>query len=372
MHGMSPATATFLFTDIEGSTQLLNSHRAEYAEILADHHRLLREQFAAYRGNEIGNQGDSFFVTFARARNAVLAAAECQRALARHRWPDGATVRVRMGIHTGEAQQEADRYVGMAIHRAARISAVGHGGQVLVSQITAGLLEDDADLPGIYLKDLGEHRLKDISHPVRLYQLDVAGLPTAFPELAIGDSAAKPPRPGRRSRAVLAALAVVVALVLVAIAMPCAHVQRWPGRRDRPENARAPGRGGRFRQRRVRSRRSARGGGDRLRQRMGRRTRTRSDRATSAGRWFRRRHDPGWSVALRHRGRRRSRLGDERRRRDGRPDRCRDQHRQPDASRRVVAGRDRLRRRRAVGRRPRRRGAPADRPCLRGLGRSRC
>lgn len=207
MHGVSSATATFLFTDIEGSTQLLRSHRAEYAEMLADHHRLLREQFAAYGGQEIGNQGDSFFVAFTRARDAVLAAAECQRALARHPWRAGANVRVRMGIHTGEAERAADRYVGMAIHRAARISAVGHGGQVLVSQTTASLLEDEEDLPGISLKDLGEYRLKDISRPVRLYQLDVAGLPTAFPELAISH----PAGPDPRKRAALVATALLVA-----------------------------------------------------------------------------------------------------------------------------------------------------------------
>jgi class 3 adenylate cyclase len=202
------ATATFLFTDIVGSTQLLRSHRREYASILADHHRLLRETFTAYGGREIDNQGDSFFVAFPRAKDAVLAAAACQKAVAAHSWPGGAAVRVRIGIHTGEADLTVDRYVGLSVHRAARISAVGHGGQVLVSHTTAGLLEDDEEeLPRIAFRDLGEHRLKDISRPVRIYQLDIEGLRTAFPPLAIPDA----PKPDRRRRAALVAASLVLA-----------------------------------------------------------------------------------------------------------------------------------------------------------------
>jgi class 3 adenylate cyclase len=201
------ATATFLFTDIEGSTQLLKSHRAEYTQILADHHRLLREQFAACGGREIDNQGDSFFVAFTRARDAVLAAVGCQRALLEHSWPGGGSVRVRMGIHTGEADVAADRYVGLSVHRAARICAIAHGGQILVSPTTAALLEDEEDeLPGIALRDLGEHRLKDISRPVRLYQLDVEGLPATFPPLATSD----PPTPHRRRLGALIITAVLL------------------------------------------------------------------------------------------------------------------------------------------------------------------
>lgn len=203
------ATATFLFTDIEGSTQLLSSHRREYANILADHHRLIRETFGVYGGREIDNQGDSFFVAFARAKDAVLAAAACQKALAAHSWPGGAFVKVRMGILTGEAELTVDRYVGLSVHRAARIGAVGHGGQVLVSHTTAGLLEDDEeDLPGITFRDLGEHRLKDISRPVRLYQLDIDGLPTSFPPLAVP---APPKRKRRRWTAIIAAALFLVA-----------------------------------------------------------------------------------------------------------------------------------------------------------------
>jgi class 3 adenylate cyclase/streptogramin lyase len=210
------STATFLFTDIEGSTQLLRAHRADYASILADHHRILRDAFAAHGGREIDNQGDSFFVAFTRARNAVLAAADAQRSLAAHAWPADAAVRVRMGIHTGEAEETVDRYVGLSVHRAARISALGHGGQVLVSPTTAGLLEDEDVLPGVALRDLGEHRLKDIERPVRIHQLDIDGLPTNFPPLTVA-----PTGPNRRRRMAVAAaglLALVLAGVGVALA----------------------------------------------------------------------------------------------------------------------------------------------------------
>ena len=219
------ATATFLFTDIEGSTQLLRSHRGEYADILADHHRLLREAFTAHGGKEIDNQGDAFFVAFARAKDAVLAAAACQRALAQHSWQAGASLQVRMGIHTGEADLTVDRYVGLSVHRAARICALGHGGQVLVSQTTASHLEDDEeDLPGIALKDLGQHRLKDISRPVRLYQLDVDGLRTAFPPLSISDR----PKPNRRKRLALAAAALLIAGGVTAMALALVNRDEAP------------------------------------------------------------------------------------------------------------------------------------------------
>jgi class 3 adenylate cyclase/streptogramin lyase len=209
---VTSATATFLFTDIEGSTQLLKAHRSDYASILADHHRILRDAFAAHGGREVDNQGDSFFVAFPRARDAVLAAATAQRGIAEHRWPGGATVRVRMGIHTGEADLAADRYVGMSVHRAARISSVGHGGQVLVSPTTAGHLEDEDDLPGVALRDLGEHRLKDIARPVRLHQLDIEGLPGNFPPLS-----SEPGELSRRRRWILAGVAAV-ALAAAAVA----------------------------------------------------------------------------------------------------------------------------------------------------------
>ncbi|HEX4520070.1 MAG TPA: adenylate/guanylate cyclase domain-containing protein [Gaiellaceae bacterium] len=120
-------TVTFLFTDIEGSTRLLKQLRERYAEALEEHQRILRETFAAHDGHEIDTQGDSFFVAFRRAKDAVAAAVEGQRRLARHRWPGGAELRVRMGLHTGEPAASGERYVGLGVHRAARISVAGHG-----------------------------------------------------------------------------------------------------------------------------------------------------------------------------------------------------------------------------------------------------
>ena len=200
------ATATFLFTDIEGSTALLKQLRERYAEVLADHHRILREAFAANGGTEIDNQGDSFFVAFRRAREAVLAAADAQRALQEHEWPEGVSLRVRMSIHTGEAELAGERYVGVSVHRAARIGALGHGGQVLVSQTTEHLLEDEEDrLPGLRLRDLGEQRLKDLERPVRVYQLDIEGLPSTFAPL----KASAPPPPRRRLKLVAGAAAIL-------------------------------------------------------------------------------------------------------------------------------------------------------------------
>jgi class 3 adenylate cyclase len=163
-------TVTFLFTDIEGSTRLLKQLRERYAEALTDHQRILREAFSEHDGREIDTQGDSFFVAFRRAKDAVGAAVAGQRALSEWAWPDGAELRVRMGIHTGEPAVGEERYVGLGVHRAARICAAGGGGQVLVSQATRELLRDDP-LPDVSLRDLGEHRLKDLDEPERIYQL---------------------------------------------------------------------------------------------------------------------------------------------------------------------------------------------------------
>jgi YVTN family beta-propeller protein len=175
-------TVTFLFTDIEGSTQLLKQLRERYGDVRAEHERLLREAFEANGGQEIDTQGDSFFVAFRRARDAVAAAVAGQRALADHPWPEGAEVRVRIGVHTGEPLAAEGRYVGLGVHRAARISAAGHGGQVLLSNATRELVEDD--LPSdVRLRDLGEHRLKDIDRPERLFQLEAGGLASEFPPL---------------------------------------------------------------------------------------------------------------------------------------------------------------------------------------------
>ena len=152
-------TVTFLFTDIEGSTRLLQELGDEYADVLADHRRTLREEFARHGGVEVGTEGDSFFVAFAKASDALAAAAAAREALA-----DG-PIRVRMGLHTGEPTVTEEGYVGIDVHRAARIAAAGHGGQILVSQATRDLAGADR------LRDLGVHRLKDLAAPERLYQL---------------------------------------------------------------------------------------------------------------------------------------------------------------------------------------------------------
>ena len=173
-------TVTFLFTDIAGSTGLLRQDRQLYGTALDEHRRLLRAAFAADGGREVDTQGDSFFVAFPTAEKAVAAAAHAQRSLAAQTWPDGIPVLVRMGMHTGEATVAGDGYVGLAVHRAARIAAAAAGGQVLVSDATAALLGEE--LPdGTELHPLGEHRLKDFPQPAALYQLDIAGLPTRFP-----------------------------------------------------------------------------------------------------------------------------------------------------------------------------------------------
>lgn len=175
-------TVTFLFTDIEGSTGLVRSLRDDYPAMLGIHHRLLREAAERHGGEEVDNQGDAFFFTFPRARDAIEAAVDSQRALALQTWPAEAVVRVRMGIHTGEPGRTATGYHGIGVVRAARISAAAHGGQVLLSEVTHSLVEDD-ELPGVGYEDLGEHRLKDLERPQHLWQLQVEGLPSAFPPL---------------------------------------------------------------------------------------------------------------------------------------------------------------------------------------------
>jgi class 3 adenylate cyclase len=173
-------TVTFLFTDIAGSTQLLRQSPDRYALALAAHRDLLRTAFRAHRGREVDTQGDSFFVAFRTAGEAVAAAVQAQRSLAAHPWPDHARVRVRMGLHIGEATVVGDGYVGLAVHRAARIAAAAAGDQVLVSDAVAAVLGEDLP-PGVTLRHLGDHRLKDFPRPAPLYQLDIDGLPTDFP-----------------------------------------------------------------------------------------------------------------------------------------------------------------------------------------------
>ena len=174
---------TFLFSDIEGSTRLVKQLRDRYGSVLADHQRLLRAAFAAHGGYEVDTQGDSFFIAFASAREALLAAVEGQLALLSHTWPEGVEIKVRMGLHTGQAVASDGRYTGLAVHRAARIGAAGHGGQILVSQATQTLLEDEEEDLHVFLRDLGEQRLKDLDRPVRLYQAAADGLPASFPPI---------------------------------------------------------------------------------------------------------------------------------------------------------------------------------------------
>jgi YVTN family beta-propeller protein len=173
-------TVTFLFTDIEGSTRLLKNLRERYGDMLAEHERILRDAVAEAGGQEIDTQGDAFFVAFRRARDAVAAAVAAQRALSAHDWPGEGAVRVRMGIHTGEPVVGGERYVGLGVHRAARICAAAHGGQVLLSETTCGLVQDE--LPAdVRVRELGAHQLKDMDRPERLFQLDIDGLQANFP-----------------------------------------------------------------------------------------------------------------------------------------------------------------------------------------------
>jgi YVTN family beta-propeller protein len=224
MAELPTGTVTFLFTDIEGSTRLERELRERYGDVLAEHQRLLRQAFAAHDGQEVDTQGDSFFYVFPRAKAAVEAAVEGQRVLASHPWPEGGEVRIRVGLNTGEASLEDGRYVGFAVHRAARISAAAHGGQTLLSSTTRELVSDDLP-PGKGVRDLGERRLKDLPRPERLYQLVVDGLPSEFApprtldeqELADAARHALARRRYRRRLALALPAAVLVGAAAVAV-----------------------------------------------------------------------------------------------------------------------------------------------------------
>ena len=215
-HAVPTGTVTMLFTDIEGSTRLLKQLGDRYGELLADHRRLLREAFAANGGREMDTQGDAFFVAFPRARKAVEAAVESQRSLAAHEWPEGVECRVRMGLHTGEPAVGDEGYHGIGLHRGARIAGAAHGGQILLSNSTRELIEDE--LPaGVTIRDLGEQQLKDIDRPERIYQLVVEGLPSEFPPVrAQPRKVVTSHRRGRwAASGVVAVVALGLALVLV-------------------------------------------------------------------------------------------------------------------------------------------------------------
>ena len=174
---------TFLFTDIEGSTALLQRAGGDlYGRILADHHGLIRSALAGHGGAELNTAGDGFFAGFSSPRACVAAALEMQRALGAQAWPGGEQVRVRMGVHAGEAEQTTTGLVGLDVHRAARIAAVAHGGQVLLSETAAALVRGVLP-PGAALVDLGTHQLKDLGRPEQIFQLSAPGLQAEFPPL---------------------------------------------------------------------------------------------------------------------------------------------------------------------------------------------
>jgi predicted ATPase/class 3 adenylate cyclase len=180
-------TLTFLFTDIEGSTRLMVELGDRYPQLQMTHHELLRKAFQSNAGHELRTEGDSFFCVFASALDACTAAAAAQRSFKEHEWPEGAALRVRIGLHTGEAPLMGGEYIGLDVHHAARIAGAANGGQVLLSESTRSLVQDalPADLS---VRDLGMHRLKDLARPERVYQLVVGGLPDTFPALKTLDA----------------------------------------------------------------------------------------------------------------------------------------------------------------------------------------
>src|SRR5262245_14803496 len=181
-------TVTFLFTDIEGSTRLMQEVGERYVKAQADHHEILRAAFTGSRGRELRTEGDSFFCVFESAVDACDAAAQAQRDFAAHQWPAGVSLRVRVGMHTGEAPLVGNEYIGLDVHHAARVAAAAHGGQVVVSETTRALVDEHLS-GGLSLRDLGTHRLKDLARPERLFQLVITGAPDQFPPLRTLDSA---------------------------------------------------------------------------------------------------------------------------------------------------------------------------------------
>ncbi len=204
MSALPHGTVTLLFTDVEGSTQLQHRLGDAYQAVVAEHRHLLEAAFAEHGGVVVDRQTESFFVVFARARHAVQAAAEAQRALAKHEWPDGVQVKVRMGIHSGDPEVAGDRYVGLAVSRAARICASAHGGQVLLSSSARALLSDHDRSS---LRALGFYRLKDFAEPEAVSQLVVDGLPSQFPPLRTEAA------PSQRKRLLSAGASLLVAAI---------------------------------------------------------------------------------------------------------------------------------------------------------------
>ncbi len=197
MPNLPSGTVTFLFSDIEGSTALLKQLGDEqYAELLRTHRRIVRETFGLYHGQEIDTQGDAFFYSFHRGREAVAAAVTVQRQHNEEAWPQGVTVRLRLGLHTGEPAVGEDGYTGLDVVRASRIAAVGRGGQVLLSDTTRAIVA--GELPeGVTIRSLGDQRLKDIDQPEPLHELHIDNVPVSYqpeparsaPDVGIPDEA---------------------------------------------------------------------------------------------------------------------------------------------------------------------------------------
>ena len=182
MTDLPTGTVTFLFTDIEGSTRLAQELNDAWPPLLERHREIARAAWTAHQGVEIGTEGDSFFVVFTSAPQAIAAAVEAQRGLAAEPWPSETPIRIRIGMHTGEGVLSGGSYVGLDVHRAARIAAAGNGGQVLLSESTRALAE--GSLPdGVTLREMGEHRLKDLSRPERIWDLVIEGMTSDFPPL---------------------------------------------------------------------------------------------------------------------------------------------------------------------------------------------
>src|SRR3954454_7138522 len=188
-------TVTFLFSDIEGSTRLLKAlGRERYGEILRRHNEILRNAFLAHEGVEIDRQGDAFFFVFRSAGSAVAAAVAAQRSMESSAWPEDGRVRVRIGVHTGEPSVTSDGYVGFAVHQAARLGDLGHGGQILLSRTTAALVEHELPVD-IGVLDLGETKLPGLDRPEAVFQCVADDLPERFPPIGARRTNAGPPAP---------------------------------------------------------------------------------------------------------------------------------------------------------------------------------
>jgi class 3 adenylate cyclase/CheY-like chemotaxis protein len=192
MAELPTGTVTFLFTDVEGSTALAHKLAHDFQDVLVEHRSLVRSAVAERNGVEIDVRGDEFFVAFDDAAAAVHAAIAAQRAISSHTWPQDAELRIRMGMHTGEAIYADKDYLGIDVHKAARICFAGHGGQILLSEATHELVPEELEL-----KELGSYRLRGLPTPERIFQLVAPGLPDEFPDLRGVDHEGDGPPPLR-------------------------------------------------------------------------------------------------------------------------------------------------------------------------------